>query len=263
MTLNSLSIEIEKIFVKSIEEIPSMVYLRGIPRGKTVRLVLEDSLRFQQAKIGESLIRELPGFQVGINQVHPEINICKLITYEEIEMHQDFFENCAKDYRKLSTELINKLASTLNLEINSRLPLLTFRPLLHSNTNGKMEQWRYSVHGYHCRFEHRESLQTIEVPLVFGLEFGDLDPWFFTQYIKSTKGYHPLPVPIYEDYADGVRIIEKMLSLGKFERIPSNIENRFGVVVSDRENVSVEVYNEKPQMVERKSFNLWKFLGLR
>ena len=51
--------------------------------------------------------------------------------------------------------------------------------------------------------------QLIEVPLVFSLEFGDLDPYFFTKYIKSTSDYKPLPVEIYEDYADGVRINEE------------------------------------------------------
>jgi hypothetical protein len=32
-------------------------------------------------------------------------------------------------------------------------------------------------------------------------------------YIKSTDKYKPLPVDIFEDYADGLRINEKMLAL--------------------------------------------------
>jgi hypothetical protein len=56
-------------------------------------------------------------------------------------------------------------------------------------------------------------------------------------YIKSTDKYKPLPVDIFEDYADGLRINEKMLALGKFERIISNLGGHFGTVVTDRKKL--------------------------
>ena len=135
---------------------------------------------------------------------------------------------------------------------------------------GKVENWRYYVHGFDCHFENLKTGQEIEVPLVFGLEFGNLDPWFFTKYIKSTPAYKPLPVEIYEDYGDGVRIIEKMLSLGRFEKISSNVGNHHGIVVADRNKVEIKSYLELNKQCEQQAyphgkqrFRLWKFLGLR
>jgi hypothetical protein len=110
----------------------------------------------------------------------------------------------------------------------------------------------------------------MEVPLVFGLEFGDLDPYFFTKFIKSTPSYKPLPVDIFEDYADGVRINEKMISLGKFEKISSNVGNHYGTVVTDRKKVEIKsyldlnkLYEEQNQQKLKPKFNLWNFLGLK
>lgn len=110
----------------------------------------------------------------------------------------------------------------------------------------------------------------IEVPLVFGQEFGDLDPYFFSKYIKSTPKYRPLPVDIFEDYQDGARINEKMLSLGKFERISSNVGNHYGIVVADRQKVEIKsyldlekMYREQNKQTEKPKFNFWKFIGLR
>ena len=157
------------------------------------------------------------------------------------------------------------------MELNKDSPIVTFNELKRDKRQtGKVEDWRYFVHGFHCGFENNNTGQVIEVPLVFGLEFGDLDPYFFTRYIKSTPKYNPLPVDIFEDYADGVRINEKMISLGKFERISSNIGNHYGVVVADRQKVEIKsyeelnrLYKEQKKQIEKHKFNFWKFIGLK
>lgn len=74
---------------------------------------------------------------------------------------------------------------------------------------GKVAEWKYFVHGFHCGFQNIITRQYIEVSLVFGLEFGDLDPYFFVKFILSSQNYHPLPIPLFEEYADGSRIIKK------------------------------------------------------
>ena len=259
------------ISINSIKELPSLERIKSIPREKTLKLVFENEVKSKREKIGENLKKELLGFQVGIHTIEPEINIAKLITDEEIESNQDFFEQCAKDYRELGKELLFKLINKLKLKLNEDFPLDTFNVLKSGKKQiGKVENWKYFVHGFHCGFENKTTGQIIEVPLVFSLEFGDLDPYFFTKYIKSTPNYKPLPVEIYEDYADGIRINEKMISLGKFERISSNVGNHFGIVVTDREKVNIksfeeleEQYEKQNRQVENSKFNVWKFLGLK
>ena len=158
----------------------------------------------------------------------------------------------------------------LDLKLDKDFPMNTFNELKRDKRQiGKVENWKYFVHGFHCGFENNKTGQLIEVPLVFGLEFGDLDPYFFSKFIKSTPKYRPLPVDIFEDYADGERIIEKMISLGKFERISSNVGNHYGIVVTDRQKVEIKsylnlekLYEERARKTEQKKFNFWKFIGL-
>lgn len=235
----------EIIAVNSIEQLPTLEAIRAIPRERTLKLVFEKSILSQRDAIGQKLKQELDGFQIGIHTIEPEINIVKLISDDEIEQNQDFFEQCAKDYRQLGEELIFKLAGKLGITINADYPLSTFNELKRGKKQaGKLGDWRYYLHGFHCCFENLRTNQNIEVPLVFGLEFGDLDPYFFVSYIKSTPGYRPLPIDIYEDYADGKRINSKMLSLGKFERIHSNVGNHFGIVVANRQKIKIKTYDE-------------------
>lgn len=259
------------IKINSVGQIPTLDTIRSIPRERTMKLVFEKEVQRQREAIGKNLKIKLVGFQVGIHTIEPEINIAKLITDKEIEDNQDFFEQCAMDYRQLGEELLFMLVDKLDLNLNKDFPLETFNELKRDKRQiGKIENWRYFIHGFHCGFENNKTGQIIEVPLVFGQEFGDLDPYFFSKYIKSTPKYRPLPVEIFEDYEDGARINERMLLLGKFEKISSNVGNHYGIVVADRQKVEIKsyldlekMYQEQTEQSEKPKFNLWKYIGLK
>ena len=250
--------------MSSIRQVPTHERIKTIPRDRTLKLVFDKSIQSERQIIGQNLKQVLDGFQVGVHTIEPEINIAKLITDDEIDKNQDFFEQCAKDYRELGEELIFRLANKLAVTINPDHPLLTFNVFKRGKKQtGKLDDWRYYLHGFHCGFTNLKTGQNIEVPLAFGLEFGDLDPYFFSIFIKSTPAYKPLPIAIYEDYGDGQRIISKMLLLGKFERINSNVENHFGVVVADRERVNVKTYEKLSGKPEKPKSKFWNFDWLR
>lgn len=75
-------------------------------------------------------------------------------------------------------------------------PLVTFAPFkCNRKRKGKMGKWQYCFHGFHCTFENKKTEQNIEVPLAYGFDFGDLDPYFFRIYqidprlAASASGY--------------------------------------------------------------------------
>lgn len=257
---------IELITIQSIHEFPSIDYISNIPRHKKLRLIFKNSVQHLREDFGENLEKKLQGFQIAIHSIEQEINICKLITDEEIIANQVFFTRCAKDYRELSTHLINLFITKKKVKLNTDFPFLTFNRIKGKRMGrGKVEQWKYFFHGYHCYFQNIETKQQIEVPFMFGMEFGDLDPYFFSLYIKSTPEYQPLPIEIYEDFADGYRILEVMLKLDLLEKINSSIENHSGIVIKNREKIQIKVFNpeidfEKPQS---KLTRILEFLNLK
>lgn len=242
--INILERSIDLITVKSVQEFPSIDYLINIPRHKKIKIIFTNSVNHLREIYGESLKKTLVNFQIAVHNLEPEINISKLITDEEIISNQSFFLQCAKDYRKLGGELINLFIKTKKIELNKDFPFLVLNQLKDKkNQSGKVGQWKYFLHGYHCQFQNLQSKQQIEVPFMFGMEFGDLDPYFFSMYIRSTPAYQPLPVNIYENFADGYRILKVMLQLGLLEEINSNIEHHSGLVVKDRNRIEVKLFN--------------------
>jgi hypothetical protein len=145
-----------------------------------------------------------------------------------------FFEQCAKDYRKLATKLIYELASYFNEIIDPENAMHTFGKYKRGRQTGVMGLWEYRLHGSDCEFKNIKTGQTIEVYLITQLEFGKLDHYFFIQYIKTTESYQPLPIEIYEDGPEGARILDKMVELGKFEKIPSLLSGHDFIIVTDR-----------------------------
>jgi hypothetical protein len=233
----------EIINCNTLESLPSTERILAISRESSLTIIFGKNIRNERESIGQTWKSKFPDFLIRIYQDNFEINIARLITKEEIIALQLFFENCAKDYRMLATKLINELANHLRIVFNPDYPLQTFNQYKNGRQKGEMNAWKYFIHGFDCGFENKKTRQVIEVSLVFGLEFGTLDPYFFTRYIKSTDIYKPLPVEIYEDYHDGVRILEKMEELGKFEKINSNIKNHYGVAATDREKIAVNLFN--------------------
>ncbi len=247
------------INIYSIEDIPSVDEIIKTSRGVILSLRFASSLEEQREEVGVKLKNQLTGFLVSVHRIQPEINICKLITAEEIELNQLFFEQCAKDYRALGENLIFKLADKLKLTINQDCPLLSF--VGQKKQIGKVGEWIYFIHGYHCGFKNAKTGQIIEVPLVFGMEFGDLNPYFFSCFIKSTKEYYPLPVVIFEDHWDGIMINEKMVSLGKFERIGSYYDNHFGIAVKGRSNTILGQQQQTSPRRNKFKILFWRLLN--
>ena len=256
----------EIININNLSDIPSDSFIENLPRNKKLILEFSDTIEPKREKLGENLKLKFPKHSIGINLVEPKIGIRKLITDEEIDSNQTLFENYALEYRELATKLIFGLAEKLKIDLKNEIPYFVFvKHWQEKGQSGKYEEWKYFFHGFHCNFYNTKTQQEIEVPIVFGLEFGDLDPYFFSNYIKSTKEYQPLPIQIYEEYSDGLRIIERLTSKGIFEKINSTFPGHFGTVPKNRENkVAIQTLENPMNSIKPKpKFNLLKFLKLK
>ena len=130
-----------------------------------------------------------------------------MIQENEIINNLSFFQKCESEHRILAESLINELACFLEVEIDPKLPLNTFKPFYGTKQSGKMNDWSYFLHGFHCCFENINTKQTIEVSLVHKNNFGELDPIFFLNYILTSPQYQPLPLEILRTYETGKSVL--------------------------------------------------------
>ena len=241
-----VTLEEKIIRAESLESLPSIQEIKSISRGLKMKVLFGDKIKSKREEIGQEWKIQLPKFLIGIHTIEDEINVIKLITDEEIEQNQIFFEDCAREYRELGEILINQFIEKFDVELHKEFPLKTLNPYGKTNYKkmGEMDEWKYYFHGFHCAFTNKKTEQHIEVPLTFGEEYGELDPYFFSKFIMTTTKFKPLPIEIYDNYWDGERIIEVMLELDKFEEINSNLKGRKGILVKNRTKKDVKVFND-------------------
>lgn len=241
--------------VNTIDEIPTLEHLMNLERGVKLKVVFREDTQQLKDITGEYWKKELSHFSIVSHTIDQEITIVKLITDEEIIEHQDFFEICAQEYGLLGKELITQFAHKFQIKDYQAYPLGQINPYFENSQykhSGKMGEWAYYIHGMHCAFTHKRTGQHIEVPLSYGEEFGVLDPYFFTDFIHTTPEFKPIPVPIFESYADGKRILDVMLELGKYEKINSNLPGLEGIIVTQRKKKEVIIVKDSKPPVNKK-----------
>lgn len=99
-------------------------------------------------------------------------------------------------YEMLATELISKLVNETDQPNRVKIESGHFYELQNAELlNGKeflSDNWRFDVHGEHCEFKNMITDQTLEVALGNESDIGNLDPFFFYQFLDTTENIHHL-----------------------------------------------------------------------
>jgi hypothetical protein len=69
-------------------------------------------------------------------------------------------------------------------------------------------EWQTGEHGGHCRFESRRTGQVVEAPIREWVDPDQVDPYFFSEFVKTTAGYEPVAELIDHKFHDAARILE-------------------------------------------------------
>lgn len=117
-------------------------------------------------------------------------------------------------YKRVAQELIEKLISETSQSekeeiINGAYHLLSNEEVL----NGEeylSGNWHFDVHGEHCMFENAETGQTLEVSLGSKNDVGNMDPYFFYNFLKSTAIYEHLIVYFENPFGDMLDLFERL-----------------------------------------------------
>ncbi|UNK16234.1 hypothetical protein MNQ98_17080 [Paenibacillus sp. N3/727] len=94
-------------------------------------------------------------------------------------------------YKVIARELIDKLISETNQPEKSEIIKGSYYLLSNADLlNGEEHltgNWYFDVHGEHCMFENLETGQKLEVSLGSIDDIGNVDPYFFYDFLKSTE----------------------------------------------------------------------------
>ncbi|CAM3012667.1 hypothetical protein HP548_26935 [Paenibacillus taichungensis] len=117
-------------------------------------------------------------------------------------------------YKRVAQELIDKLISETSQAEKSEIIDGAYHLLSNEEVlNGEeylSGNWHFDVHGEHCMFENAETGQTLEVSLGSKNDVGNMDPYFFYNFLKSTANYEHLIAYFENPFGDMLNLFERL-----------------------------------------------------
>ena len=181
-------------------------------------LVLEFPANYSQRRI-ESLIDRIAGetpenytaFYSGAFRDKTCATIKQVVTRAAVLEMEDYLVEAAHHFRQTATQLAEALAAHNSVSIERLWKECR-------NLESHDSDWDLDVHGQHCRFEHRDTGQTVEISMWFGTHFGVLDPLFFSDYMKTTPDLAP-PSDLRDGFHDTRRAMDILEERGRLVRV--------------------------------------------
>lgn len=151
------------------------------------------------------------------------------MTTQRILEFKEAIYNCAKEFRQDANSMMAQLASDFNFEIK---PSISFPKEVYRHYNDKgifKGEWSFYFHGSHCRFEHLNTGQVLEVLFTHSPEFGYINPFFFLVYVKTTEKHKWLKEVLNEENIHFA--IELLVEEGVLSKIENSVDRNLSLTI--------------------------------
>ncbi|MBK9981090.1 MAG: hypothetical protein IPP15_01465 [Saprospiraceae bacterium] len=117
-------------------------------------------------------------------------------------------------YKSIAQELIHKLITEtdqpeMQVILNGQYDEIQ-NAKLRNGEDRLTDEWNFDVHGEHCRFANEKTGQTLEVSLGSTDDIGNLDPYFFYEFLNTTDRYRHLTVYFKKPFQDMITFFEEL-----------------------------------------------------
>ncbi|HZT41423.1 MAG TPA: hypothetical protein VFA07_04510 [Chthonomonadaceae bacterium] len=196
-------------------------------------------IHFDQSEIVRALALDLPdlhAFMSGSATHGPtRITIKKRIAEPVVLEKAEALTEAASRFRRTAWDLMGRLAAQLDSPLEAFSSDASYWHRAGYAQTGEIDGgWKYFFHGYECGFGSRVTGQVIEVRMGFEGEFGVLDPWFFYQFLESTRGLETLARLLRDGYDHTKEALEILTRHGYLQPIEDSATRRRGWIPAER-----------------------------
>jgi hypothetical protein len=173
------------------------------------------------------LIYSLPYYCVFNREWDKTIIISPSMTNEKILQKKMELLECAKSFREDANYLMNLMASTFGIDLQTLDGLYELKYKKSQKQRGELnEEWSYHLHGSECRFESKETGQVVEIIIITRPEFGYLDGYFFYNYMATTERFKPLAAYFDNNHQYIYKAIDLLVYESVLTRVPDSFIHR-------------------------------------
>ncbi|WP_264551602.1 DUF6896 domain-containing protein [Flavobacterium sp. N2038] len=117
-------------------------------------------------------------------------------------------------FKTIAEELIDKLVNETDQPEKDKIIAGHYYEIENADVlNGSetlSDNWSFDVHGEHCMFKNLTTGQTLEVSLGNRESVGNIDPYFFYEFLKTTKDFCHLTRYFENPFRDVLSFLEEL-----------------------------------------------------
>jgi hypothetical protein len=201
--------EAVRITCQGWDDLPTIPELEKLAIvGQYVVLMFPPEFKGSEQRVIDLLAPLLPDHSVyesgGSN---PRVTIFKVIDEQVIRANLPLFLTAIADFAAIADDLCRRLALAKGVAPEDLLRA-------SETQHGQLPGWNWYFHGGECCFTSTRTGQIVDAYIDYGGEFGVLDPYFLSKFIRSSPAHVEAARLLSDNYHDASRVMDVLLRLG-------------------------------------------------
>ena len=155
------------------------------------------------------LQKELPDYVVSEIKWMNKLYIVPSISTKTVLENLNRFYKCIELFDKTAHYLMNLMADTFNIDLNNSSELYDLKRNRSDKQRGNInDEWKYHFHGKGCSFTNIKTEQFLDVQIINGIEFGELDTYYLMKFIQTTESLKEMSLILNDESNNMQKVIE-------------------------------------------------------
>ena len=169
---------------------------------------------------------ELPNYLVNeIKWLNKLIIVPSISTKTVLDNLSEFYY-CIELFDKTAHHLMKIMAETFDINLSNSDEIYDLKMNRSEKQRGKINsEWRYHFHGKGCSFINIKTEQFLDVQIINGLEYGELDNYFLMKFIQTTKSLKKMSLIINNQSKNLRKVIEVLWNNDYLIELPNGTNN--------------------------------------
>ena len=177
------------------------------------------------------LQKELPDYVVSEIKWMNKLYIVPSISTKTVLENLNRFYKCIELFDKTAHYLMNLMADTFNIDLNNSSELYDLKRNRSDKQRGNInDEWKYHFHGKGCSFTNIKTEQFLDVQIINGIEFGELDTYYLMKFIQTTESLKEMSLILNDESNNMQKVIEILRMNDYLIELPD--ENNHGLIIN-------------------------------
>tara|TARA_B110000902_G_C14113848_1_gene515419 strand:+ start:64 stop:756 length:693 start_codon:yes stop_codon:yes gene_type:complete len=154
------------------------------------------------------------------------------------------FYKCIELFDKTAHSLMNLMANTFDIDLNNSSEIYDLKRNRSDKQRGQInDDWKYHFHGKGCSFTNSITEQFLDVQIINGLEFGELDTYYLMKFIETTESLKEMSLILNDESNNMQKVIEILRMKDYLIELPN--ENFSGLIINrNKKPVDNTIYSK-------------------